>query len=251
MKGYKHLTDEQRQQILDLYQKTKSTKLAAQKMNLSVRRVAYVVSQAGIELTNSHGGTCYHHQAEIEQWAKEGVSLSEMARRIGTKHQLVKKFLVQHGIEHKPYRQAMENNTFWRGGRIVDIDGYVLIKTPDHPHKDRHGYVREHRLVVEQLLGRYLLPTEVVHHIDGNKQNNVPENLEVFGSNAEHLAETLKGRVPQWSKSGKARISEAVSQANKQRDKSSFYRLVTNGSESRYIFVPKQALDDKGQLRPS
>lgn len=251
MKGYKHLTQEQRRQILDSYQRTKSTAMTAEELNIPRQRVTAALKQAGIPLTKARGGACYHHQTEIEQWAKEGLSLSEMARRIGTKHQLVKKFLVDYGIEHQPYRQAMENNTFWRGGRIVDVDGYILVKSPDHPHKDRHGYVREHRLVVEQHLGRYLLPTEVVHHIDGNKQNNTPENLEVFGSNAEHLAETLKGQTPQWSDEGKARISEAVSQSNKRRDKSSFYRLRKDGSGSRYIFAPRQALDDKGQLRPS
>ncbi len=251
MKGYKHASEEESRQIAESYQRTRSTALTAQELHLSIRRVQGLLKRQGFALTGSHGGACYYRQAEIEQWASEGVSLSEMARRIGTKHQLVKKFLLAYKIPYKPYRQAMENNTFWRGGRIVDYDGYVLIKTPEHPHKDRHGYVREHRLVVEQVLGRYLLPTEVVHHIDGNRQNNTPENLEVYSSNALHLAETLKGRVPRWSEEGKVRISEAVSQANKLREKSSFYRLVKDGSGSRYIFVPKSALDDTGQLRPS
>lgn len=43
-----------------------------------------------------------------------------------------------------------------------------------------------HRVVAEQKLGRELLPGEVVHHIDGNKRNNTPENLMVFSSQKEH-----------------------------------------------------------------
>ncbi|MBQ1361514.1 MAG: HNH endonuclease, partial [Oscillospiraceae bacterium] len=45
-----------------------------------------------------------------------------------------------------------------------------------------------HRIVAEQILGRALLPGEVVHHIDGNKRNNDPANLMVFASQSEHAA---------------------------------------------------------------
>ena len=44
----------------------------------------------------------------------------------------------------------------------------------------------EHRAVAEQMLGRPLTSKDVVHHIDGNKHNNAPENLQVL-SHADHL----------------------------------------------------------------
>lgn len=45
-----------------------------------------------------------------------------------------------------------------------------------------------HRVVAELMLGRPLACGEVVHHIDGNKRNNNPENLMIFSSQAEHAA---------------------------------------------------------------
>lgn len=45
-----------------------------------------------------------------------------------------------------------------------------------------------HRVVAELMLGRPLKSDEVVHHIDGDKRNNRPENLMVFSSQKEHAA---------------------------------------------------------------
>lgn len=71
--------------------------------------------------------------------------------------------------------------------RTIDTFGYCWVLKPNHPQANPRGYVREHRLVMEQKLGRLLLSTEDVHHKDGNKQNNDPENLEVFPSRGDHI----------------------------------------------------------------
>ena len=65
---------------------------------------------------------------------------------------------------------------------------YWLVLRREHPQADRHGYVREHRLVMERHLGRLLHPKEVIHHLNGNPQDNRIENLHLFPSNAEHMS---------------------------------------------------------------
>lgn len=78
-------------------------------------------------------------------------------------------------------------NVRWKGGVKIHAYGYRLIATPEHPFKDKQGYVREHRLVIEKSLGRYLNPEEDVHHLDGNKKNNDISNLVLMASRSEHL----------------------------------------------------------------
>ena len=58
--------------------------------------------------------------------------------------------------------------------------GYVMIRVPDHPRAKRSPYVFEHILVAEEMLGRHLLPGESVHHRNGVRDDNRPENLELW-----------------------------------------------------------------------
>ena len=54
----------------------------------------------------------------------------------------------------------------------------VLLRS--HPRAGKNGYVFEHVLVLEGTLGRYLLPGETVHHRNGVRDDNRPENLELW-----------------------------------------------------------------------
>lgn len=71
----------------------------------------------------------------------------------------------------------------WKGGRYtVKRDGYVYVYAPTHPFAKRSGqggggYVLEHRLIMERIIGRYLHQDEDVNHVNGNKGDNRPENL--------------------------------------------------------------------------
>jgi hypothetical protein len=82
-----------------------------------------------------------------------------------------------------------EKNGQWRGGRVVASNGYVLIRVGwGHHLADVRGYAYEHRLVAERALGRRLAPGEISHHVDGDPQNNRPENLTVVPSHRHHRA---------------------------------------------------------------
>lgn len=75
--------------------------------------------------------------------------------------------------------QRGEKSPKWKGGRHINDGGYVKIHKPNHPRSDK-GYILEHRYVMEQKLGRYLEPHESVHHINGIKDDNRIENLELW-----------------------------------------------------------------------
>lgn len=162
------------------------------------------------------------HIEAIREWTAQGWRLARIATELGCSKQSVANVMEKHGIaRHAQHSNPGALNPSWKGGRYLDDDGYVLIYAPDHPHADKAGRMREHRLVMETVLGRYLLPTEVVDHIDGNKSHNAPSNLRVFASNKEHLAATLIGRVPNWTPEAKERIRQGHRQRrDRQRDAS-------------------------------
>jgi len=73
------------------------------------------------------------------------------------------------------------------GTKKANHAGYIEIKVANntrtnkiHKTANHSGWIKEHRYVMEQKLGRYLLPYENVHHKDGNRANNNPDNLELW-----------------------------------------------------------------------
>ena len=65
----------------------------------------------------------------------------------------------------------------WKGGRAKTSQGYVVVLKPDHPYCYANGYILEHRLVEEKKQGRYLTNDDIVHHKNGIRDDNRPENL--------------------------------------------------------------------------
>lgn len=80
-----------------------------------------------------------------------------------------------------PEPKIKEKNGRWVDGTTRHTKGYSYRRQPDHP-RAYNGYVLEHIVVMEEMIGRSLLPKETVHHMNGIKSDNRPENLELWVS---------------------------------------------------------------------
>lgn len=138
----------------------------------------------------------------------------DVAEILGLSPRYVRRIAQRYNLERRNCgAQPGEDNHQYVSGRRIDNDGYVLVTAPtDHPHARKRSSRRgklifEHRIVLEKKLNRYLLPEEVVDHIDGLTLHNDPENLRISQKNGDHLHETISGLPKAISVSGKKNIS--------------------------------------------
>jgi hypothetical protein len=86
----------------------------------------------------------------------------------------------------KGHQSRLENNPKWKGGRFQDIYGYIQVRL-------YRQTIPEHRLIMERHLGRKLTSKEDIHHINGIKNDNRLENLQLL-SEAKHNQLTALNR---------------------------------------------------------
>ena len=147
--------------------------------------------------------------ARLRELSNGVLTASELSALVGANPRHVRKLLLQYDLPRpREGAQRGERNHQFEGGRRITTAGYVKVTPPEgyptaKPRPGRRaGYILEHRYVLEQALGRPLLPTEIVDHEDGLTLHNCPSNLRLFASNADHLRATLTGKVPRWSEAG-------------------------------------------------
>lgn len=158
--------------------------------------VRRVLAEEGVPLRSGRGAKASPPapRARFVEMAASGMSSAEIGASLGCSDETARRWMVRFGVDRLPAKSRPERNAFWAGGRTRDRDGYVLVKWSSHPSSTASGYVREHRLVMESVVGRLLTRSEVVDHVNGIVDDNRAENLKLYPSNADHLRATLTGR---------------------------------------------------------
>lgn len=96
-------------------------------------------------------------------------------------------------------RLSRDPHSYRGGSTVVNVHGYVIEYSPDHPNASSGRSVPQHRLVMEGVLGRLLARDEVVHHKNHIRHDNRAQNLELMQPRSHarmHLLEREPTRLP-------------------------------------------------------
>ena len=136
-----------------------------------------------------------------ELYLEQKSSSRQIAQIKGVDHCTISHALRRQGIPHRTLKEAItlshlrgENHPNWKGGRRLREDGYVDIYLPEYPRARKEGYVLEHILVWEQTHGKSLPPGWIIHHLNGIKSDNRPENLVALSNKKHSLVLQVKAK---------------------------------------------------------
>jgi len=176
-----------REKIPQMYQEGLSTVAIAKQVGLSKGAVHSILRCRGVKLRGySEGIKAMYPDGRKGELASNWRGGRRMQRTTQRKYH---NGILQVAIADKTkLNRKGDSAGHWKGGRWRLPQGYIYIYKPDHPHATKAGYVMEHRLLMEEHLGRVLDPKEIVHHLNGIKDDNRIENLLLMRGLGQHVA---------------------------------------------------------------
>ena len=177
-------------EIVEKYKKGELSSVLAKEYNCCQVTIWNTIKKYGVKPRNTGGVVKQLTPEETKiitnRWLN-GESQSSIAKDYNLHQSVISRFLMENGVEKNENGGARGiHNAKWKGGIKIQ-EGYIYRKIP-YQHKyfcmtDSRGYVAEHRLVMAESRNRILSDEEQVHHINGIKDDNRIENLELRQGN--------------------------------------------------------------------